>query len=202
MDNELPKLIESLKKQVKLVTVLDYFEIEYEESDERFRIVCPFHDDQVPSLIIYNNNEDGYDTFWCPPCPRTGDSFEFIRLMIRLRTGLSLEDKSDFQQSLELLKRLANYIETKLDIKESIINKLTKEEVKEKETRDGHKKYYYMCGIEIRDALKSGFITEKEADEVFAKIDIQVNNKDIKVAETFYDKVRAKIKRRRNNVHL
>lgn len=199
MQSELPELIESLKKKVRLTKVLDHFGIEYEESEERFRIVCPFHDDHVPSLIVYTDNEDGYDTFWCPPCPRTGDSFEFIRLMTKLNLGLSLEDKGDFQQSLQVLKSLANYTETKLDIKERIINKFTVKE--EKAVRDGHKKYYYMCGIDVRDALKEGLISEKEADKIFRKMDERIENKDIKEAEKFYNKVREVLKRRRH-VHV
>lgn len=192
---ELQELIRSLNKKVRLTKVLDHFNIEYEESDARFRILCPFHDDHIPSLIIYTDNEDRCDTFWCPPCNRTGDSFEFIRLMTKLKQGLDLDDKTDFQQSLELLKRLANYTETKLDFKERILEKFSKKE--EKEIRDAQKIYFYMCGIETRDALVDGIITERQADNIFKKMDERIDDKDTEKAKMFYDKVRVIINKRR-----
>lgn len=194
---ELPELIVTLNKKVRLTRVLDYFGIEYEESEVRFRVLCPFHKDHVPSLIIYTDNEDGCDTFWCPPCPRTGDSFELIRLMTRKRLGLALDDKNDFKESFEVLKGLANYKETKLSVKERIIEKFTKK-AEETQTRDAHKKYYYMCGIETRDALKEGIITEAKADEIFKKMDEKLDDKNIEEAKKLYDKIREVLRKRRN----
>ena len=103
----LNKEIAQLNKKVPLTKVLDHFDIDYDALDDRFRIACPFHEDEHPSLIIYTDNDDGRDTFWCPPCDQAGDAFLFIRLMIKKKRDLSTDSKADFAESLEVLRALS-----------------------------------------------------------------------------------------------
>jgi len=195
MSSDATRLIKKLNERINFVQILKYFDIEFAELSDRFRIICPFHDDHHPSLIIYTDHKKhDYDTFWCPVCNLTGDPFEFIRLMRKQKLGLKLSDKIDFQESFELLKKLANYKETKGDSKEDFYEKLEKKEEPEKE-KDAGKTYLHICGMAVRDAVKQKRVTFDFANRIFKKMDQMMEGElDTKKAKVFYDRVVKKLK--------
>lgn len=191
----LSKEIIQLNKKVPLVKVLDYFNVPYDQLDDRFRITCPFHDDDNPSLIIYTDNEDGRDSFWCPPCDQAGDTFLFIRLMIKKKRELDTDSKADFVESLDLLRRLSGVTVKILNLKETIIEKLNNEEEPLK-SKNTEKKFFYMCGVIIRDAVDQKKITREEAEKIFRIIDERLEKNELSKAEETYQKIRNLVQKR------
>jgi len=191
----LNKEIMNLNKKVSLIKVLDHFSIPYEALDDRFRITCPFHDDDNPSLIVYRDNDDGRDSFWCPPCDQAGDVFLFIRLMIKKKRDLGLDSKADFAEALDLLRKLSG-VETRiLNFKETIIEKLNNNE-EEIKAKNLEKKFFYMCGVIVRDAVEQKRLTEKEAEKIFRIIDERLGKNELEKAEETYNKIRALVQKR------
>lgn len=190
----LNKEIALLNKKVCLTKVFDYFNVSYEAIDDRFRITCPFHDDSHPSLIVYTDNDDGRDSFWCPPCDQAGDTFLFIRLMIKKKRDLSVNSKADFAESLGILRELSGVETRKLNLKETIREKLNEEEIPK--FKNTEKKFFYMCGVTVRDAVEQKKLTEKEAEKVFRIIDDRIEKDELSKAEEMYLKVRTLIQKR------
>lgn len=191
----LNKEIAQLNAKVSLTKVLDHFDISYDAIDDRFRIECPFHEDDHPSLIIYTDNDDGRDSFWCPPCDQAGDAFLFIRLMIKKKRDLSTDSKSDFAESLEVLRKLSG-VETRiLNLKETILEKLNNNEEPLK-SKNTEKKFLYMCGVIIRDAVEQKRLTTEEAEKIFRIIDSRLEKNELDKAEETYQKIRKLVQKR------
>lgn len=65
-----------------MLAVLDYYGVEYHNNGtDRFKCLCPFHDDHSPSLIIYTSSDHTNESFCCYVDNAAGDPFHFIRLM-------------------------------------------------------------------------------------------------------------------------
>lgn len=192
------ELINELNKRVKFVEVLKHYNIKYDEREDRFRVICPFHSDHTPSLIVYTNNADKRDTWWCPPCATGGDVFAFIRKKMRQELGLDLDDKSDFSKSFEFFKVFAGYKEDGSTLKDDFYRKLEGKEEELAFDKNGTKKYLYTCGIIVRDAIKEKALTEREADRIFKRIDEEMDCEDVEKIEKLFMKVRDIIKRRKN----
>lgn len=191
----LNKEIAQLNKKVPLTKVLDHFDISYDALDDRFRIACPFHEDDHPSLIIYTDNDDGRDSFWCPPCDQAGDAFLFIRLMIKKKHDLSTDSKADFAESLEVLRALSGVGTRILNLKQTIIEKLNSEEEPLK-LKNTEKKFFYMCGVIVRDAVEQKKLTREEAEKIFRIIDGRLEKNELDKAEETYQKVRTLVQKR------
>ena len=79
--------------------VLDHYGIEYQTNGtDRYKILCPFHNDHSPSLIVYTNETHDKDSYCCYVDNNAGDVFHFIR---------NMED-GDFQQSWSILCMINN----------------------------------------------------------------------------------------------
>jgi hypothetical protein len=86
--NDVPKLVEArgkiraLSKRLRILDVLEYYELPYEEkSGGRHMMVCPLHNDHSPSMNIFTENESGKDSWCCFVCNDNGDAFRFIQRM-------------------------------------------------------------------------------------------------------------------------
>ena len=191
------ELINELNKRVKFTEILDHYNIKYDEKEDRFRVICPFHSDHTPSLIVYTDNDDKRDTWWCPPCATGGDVFAFIRKKTRQELGLDLDDKSDFSKSLEFFKTFAGYKDNGSTVKEDLYSMLEEKEEDLTFDKKGPKKYLYTCGIIVRDAVKEGVLTEQEADRIFTRIDEEIGCEEIEKTKSLFTKVRGIIKRRK-----
>lgn len=76
------KHIKILNSRLDILSVVEYYGIEYEESSSgRYKAICPFHNDNSPSLHLYTENEHGEDSWSCFVCNDNGDCFRFIRQM-------------------------------------------------------------------------------------------------------------------------
>lgn len=62
---------------VELAKVLFYYGLIPDTSSSEYKIVCPFHNDLNPSMIV--NLDNG--TFFCFGCNVSGDAFRFVELM-------------------------------------------------------------------------------------------------------------------------
>jgi hypothetical protein len=71
----------------------------------KLRCVCPFHADSDPSLIVYLENEDGYESFHCFGCRASGDVINFIKLFLGVNTTGALKYFSE-NYALEFSKNI------------------------------------------------------------------------------------------------
>ena len=82
----------------KLAKVLWYYNLIPNTSTLNQKIVCPFHEDVNPSMMV--NLEDG--SWFCFGCNLTGDSVRFVRLMEKQLDGLN--DLQAYKKYLQILK--------------------------------------------------------------------------------------------------
>ncbi len=89
--------VEELKEQLPIEWVISVVAgVDLDEVGEGRAVgICPFHDDQDPSLDVY-----GYGTRWgCFPCGQGGDIFDFIGAFWELETFASR-----FEKAVQLLQ--------------------------------------------------------------------------------------------------
>lgn len=77
----------------ELSRVLDYYSL-FEDMPS-YKIVCPFHDDINPSMIV--NLEK--NNFYCFGCQASGDAFKFVKLMNK-----TLDDLQAYKKYFYILK--------------------------------------------------------------------------------------------------
>ncbi len=83
-----------LSHTTSMLSVLEYYDIDYQNSaPDRYKSLCPFHDDNTPSLIVYIKEKHEEESFCCYACNEAGDAFHFIRQM----------EGGDFQQGWTIL---------------------------------------------------------------------------------------------------
>lgn len=86
--------LKEISHSTSMLDVLDYYGIDYiNNGTDRYKCVCPFHDDHDPSMVIYTNNEHRSESFCCYVDNIAGDSFHFIRSM----------EGGDFKQAWRVL---------------------------------------------------------------------------------------------------
>lgn len=81
-----------------LAKVLWYYNLIVDTASLSQKIVCPFHDDVNPSMIV--NLEDG--SWFCFGCNLTGDAEKFVKLMEARHNGLN--DLQAYKRYLQILK--------------------------------------------------------------------------------------------------
>ena len=81
-----------------LAKVLWYYNLIPDTSSLTHKIVCPFHEDVNPSMIV--NLEDG--SWFCFGCNETGDAVRFVKLMEAKYNGLN--DLQAYRQYIKILK--------------------------------------------------------------------------------------------------
>lgn len=82
----------------KLAKVLWYYNLIPSTMSLSQKIVCPFHEDINPSMIV--NLEDG--SWFCFGCNLTGDAIKFVKLMEAKHNGLN--DLQAYKKYLQILK--------------------------------------------------------------------------------------------------
>lgn len=82
----------------KLAKVLWYYNLIPSTASLSQKIVCPFHKDINPSMIV--NLEDG--SWFCFGCNLTGDAIKFVKLMEAQHNGLN--DLQAYKKYLQILK--------------------------------------------------------------------------------------------------
>lgn len=90
----------SLEKQkaTNLAKVLRYYKLIYEVGNHRQKIMCPFHQDANPSMLI--NLDNG--TWFCFGCNNAGDGAKFVQMMEKKYNGLN--DLQARQKYIKILK--------------------------------------------------------------------------------------------------
>ena len=87
------------KNGESLAKVLWYYNLIPDTASLSQKIVCPFHDDVNPSMIV--NLEDG--SWFCFGCGLTGDAKKFVKLM-ESKYNNGLNDLQAYQKYLRILK--------------------------------------------------------------------------------------------------
>ena len=82
----------------KLAKVLWYYNLIPNVSSLSQKIVCPFHEDVNPSMIV--NLEEG--SWFCFGCGLAGDAIKFVKLMEAEHNGLN--DLQAYKKYLQILK--------------------------------------------------------------------------------------------------
>lgn len=83
---------------VRLTKVLWYYNLIPNTTSLSQKIVCPFHEDVNPSMIV--NLEDG--SWFCFGCNLAGDAIKFVKLMEAQHNGLN--DLQAYRKYLQILK--------------------------------------------------------------------------------------------------
>jgi DNA primase len=82
-----------------LERVLWYYNLLFETGVSQTKIVCPFHDDINPSMIVDFENQN----WFCFGCNRSGDAYKFSKLMEE-KSGEKLNDLQAYQVYMQILK--------------------------------------------------------------------------------------------------
>jgi len=86
--------LREISSNTSMLDVLDFYDIEYHNAGpDRYKCLCPFHNDHNPSLVIYTTKDHKSESFCCYVDNKAGDSFLFIRLM----------EDDDFNQAWSVL---------------------------------------------------------------------------------------------------
>lgn len=136
--------IEKLTKGTELAKVLIYYNLIYDTSSLKQKIICPFHNDVNPSAIA--DLEDG--SFFCFGCGKSGDAQTFVKLM---------------EEKYNALNDLAAYVKYKRILKsDSVSNIKIAEGTK---NRKPLKRHLYNEAYDFYKGLKT--VDWKEDDELF-----------------------------------
>lgn len=180
------ELIRALNSQLTMPAVLDYYGLDYDDNHhDRFKIVCPFHNDSRPSLNIYTDNDSGQDSWWCPVCSDNGDCFRFIQMM-------TSSHKEAVAVAGEIIKETGTG---------GAVNPKYKEQLEKRKQRKKVHLIEYRLGIKYRDWLSSlkGHPQYEEAcrkvDEVFKEMDALVEAGDHRRTIDFMKEKARKLKR-------
>lgn len=74
--------LNDLSHNTSMLEVLEFYELDYiNTAPNRYKILCPFHNDHDPSLVIYVHENHRQESFYCYACNIGGDPFFFIRQM-------------------------------------------------------------------------------------------------------------------------
>lgn len=82
-----------------LEKVLWYYGIQHIQGVSQAKIVCPFHDDINPSMIV----DFEHQSWFCFGCNKSGDAFKFSRLM-EAKSGEELDDLRAYQVYTQVLR--------------------------------------------------------------------------------------------------
>lgn len=82
-DDGLPAPAE-VKARLSLMDLVSRDGIELTKNGNRYRGLCPFHDEKTPSLVIYEDQ----GSFYCYGCGKGGDAFDWVMQ----RQGLSFPE--------------------------------------------------------------------------------------------------------------
>jgi hypothetical protein len=165
--------IRALNGQLNMPAVLDYYGIDYDDNHhDRFKVICPFHNDSNPSLNIYTDNESGQDSWWCPVCSDNGDCFRFIQMM-------TANHKESTAVAIEIIKGIGVGHTT---------NPKYKKALEKRRTRKKIHLLQYRLGIAYRDWLSS-LKEHPQYEEACQKVDEVLEQMDTLTESGEYRKV-------------
>lgn len=159
-----------LNKGEELAKVLFYYNLIYETNTLKQKIVCPFHNDANPSMLV--NLDEG--TWFCFGCGKAGDAKRFVNLIEKKYNNAN--DISSFKTYVDILK--SNKVS---DIKIQHVAKKDRKELS-KELYDRACDYYYGLGtidwttsdieevIEARKYMKKRGFDETTLNKAKAKV--------------------------------
>ena len=73
-DNYLPDLLSEYMEDISIISIIKHYIPDIKEAGQQYQCLCPFHDDNNPSLSI--NNEKGL--YHCFSCNAGGNTIKFV----------------------------------------------------------------------------------------------------------------------------
>ncbi len=162
-------IIEFITKNVKILDLIDKYKLKArKENETRYSMVCPFHDEDTPSLKIYADT----NSYFCYGCGAGSNSLDFIRRYEKIKF-------------VDILERYANKID--LNSYESLSQKLDDTlQKKEVDIKDFAMICKYNLAISLREYLQEHTDKEELVDSCFYEMDQYFNDNDLTKEKIFY----------------
>lgn len=177
---EVKYLCAVIKDQYKITDYVQAKNIEVFNRSGRLFIVCPFHDDHDPSLIIRTDGK--WETWYCFGCKKSGTIIDFFSLYEGVTVG-------------EAIAKLGSGIDINFDLS-SIVKDFSEEEDEDEESelmfinsmvsahcRDYLNRVKNEFGKEVLNAEFEG------VEQVYLKLDEAISRNDMEVAKEYYDAI-------------
>lgn len=119
--------------------ILMYYGMDFDDESDRYRILCPFHNDHTPSLQIFTDNESGQDSWWCPVCNESGDCFRFLQMQTN-------SHQEAVEHAQEIIKSIGSG---------HIANPAYQKALEKRKKRKKIEIMTYRLGVKYRDWLES-----------------------------------------------
>lgn len=146
--------MDEIRKEESLAKVLWYYNLIPDVTSLSHKIVCPFHDDINPSMIV--NLEDG--SWFCFGCNLTGDAKKFVSLMEAKYNHLN--DLQAYRKYLQILKSDKC---SGIKISDDKINASRKSRPRQKDLYDEAYDYYHgLRKVNWKDSDESEVVSAKE----------------------------------------
>ena len=85
-------IFSEIKSTVSLVTEMEKHGISLMRAGPtRLKCVCPFHSDGDPSLVVYLESDDGYESWCCFGCRVGGDVINFVKKAKGINTSQAIK---------------------------------------------------------------------------------------------------------------
>jgi DNA primase len=171
--------IEEINRRIDIVKLAESYNLELiQVTPKKYKTYCVFHQEDTPSLFLFQDNDNGIDSYHCFGCGATGAGIWFIKGYEKISFPLAIEKAKyfvgyttkTFNNSIEEIVYLLNNQSNKSNIKKS------------EET------YFYYLSIALRDFLKKNVSKIEWVDEQFKEIDeFYKQNKTIDEWEIFFN---------------
>jgi len=175
---ETKQVCNAIKKEHRILDYVHAKGIETFERSGRVFIVCPFHDDNDPSLVI-SPKEEG-DTFYCFGCKKKGSIIDFF----------SNYEKISIGQAINILSKGMNI---SFDLSSLV------KELNSNDGEEGEDRLYFMNAMisgHCRDYLRRiGKMGDKKIlreefnsiEEIYVRIDEAKSSRDSDMVKSYYD---------------
>lgn len=177
---EVKHLCMAIKEKYNLVEYVESKGIEIFNRGGRNFIVCPFHNDHDPSLLMGNNGK--WDTWKCFGCKKSGSIIDFYSEFEKVSIG-------------KAIAKLGNGIDMNFDLSK-LVELFSKEEKESEETEldfinsmiSTHcRNYLFMIKNNLsKEILFSEFYG---VDKIYKGIDEAIANKDVDIVKQYYENI-------------
>lgn len=167
-------------ENISIIDIIEGYGLKYiNESENRFKMLCPFHQEKTPSLKIFKET----NSFYCFGCGEGSSVIDFIMMF----------EKISFSDVIERYKKNTN-----IDSSEHLLKKLNDKFFGSNYNLEKDLIYKkYRLGIELREFLKSHKDKQSFVDNCLYEIDRDFNsNSDLNQErlEYLYDEMILKVK--------
>lgn len=168
------KIADYINTKINILDVMRYYGFEpRQDTGDRFKMKCPFHNEDTASFLVYPSN-----SYYCFGCSKGGGVVSFIMA----------HEKKSFDEVVGMFKGDVD-VESNKFFTESIIKKVNKDSFDfEKYKKDSQ----YQLGIYLRDMLYAKPDRRSMIDGLYKEMDVFFDNSSIqdgKYVDEFVDSV-------------